>query len=37
MIDAAMEEIEKNKGIQYDAEVVEVCLELFKEKGFKFE
>ena len=36
-IDAALEEIEKNKGILYDAEVVEVCLKLFREKGFKFE
>jgi PAS domain S-box-containing protein/putative nucleotidyltransferase with HDIG domain len=36
-IDAALEEIEKNKGILYDAEVVEVCLKLFKEKGFSFE
>ena len=36
-IDAALEEIEKNKGILYDAEVVEVCLRLFREKGFKFE
>jgi PAS domain S-box-containing protein len=33
-IDAALEEIEKNKGILYDAEVVEVCLRLFREKGF---
>ncbi len=36
-IDAALEEIEKNKGILYDPEVVEVCLKLFKEKGFGFE
>ncbi|OGP49713.1 MAG: hypothetical protein A2Y79_05350 [Deltaproteobacteria bacterium RBG_13_43_22] len=36
-IDAALEEIEKNKGILYDSEVVEVCLELFREKGFSFE
>ncbi|RXG65996.1 HD-GYP domain-containing protein [Candidatus Atribacteria bacterium 1244-E10-H5-B2] len=35
-IDAALEEISKNKGILYDPEVVDVCLELFKEKGFKF-
>jgi PAS domain S-box-containing protein/putative nucleotidyltransferase with HDIG domain len=35
-IDAALEEIEKNKGILYDAEVVEVCLKLFREKGFRF-
>ncbi len=36
-VDAALEEIEKNKGILYDPEVVEVCLKLFKEKGFRFE
>jgi PAS domain S-box-containing protein len=36
-IDAAIEEIEKNKGILYDAEVVEVCLKLFREGGFKLE
>jgi PAS domain S-box-containing protein len=36
-IDTALEEIEKNKGILYDAEVVDVCLRLFREKGFKFE
>ena len=32
----ALEEISQNKGILYDPEVVEVCLKLFKEKGFKF-
>jgi len=36
-VDAALEEIEKNKWILYDPEVVEVCLKLFKEKGFRFE
>jgi len=36
-IDAALEEISQNKGILYDAEVVNVCLNLFKKKGFKFE
>jgi len=35
-IDAALEEISQNKGILYDPKVVDVCLELFKEKGFKF-
>ena len=34
--DEALEEISKNKGILYDSEVVDVCLKLFKEKGFKF-
>ncbi|MBA4391446.1 MAG: histidine kinase, partial [Syntrophus sp. (in: bacteria)] len=36
-IDAALEEIEKNKGILYDAGVVEACIKLFREKGFTFE
>jgi PAS domain S-box-containing protein/putative nucleotidyltransferase with HDIG domain len=36
-IDKALEEISKNKGIFYDTEVVDTCLKLFKEKGFKFE
>jgi PAS domain S-box-containing protein len=36
-IDVALEEITKNKGILYAPEVVDACLKLFKEKGFKFE
>ena len=36
-IEAALEKIEKNKGILYDTEVVEVCLHLFGEKGYKLE
>jgi len=36
-INAALDEIMKNKGILYDAGVVEVCLKLFREKGFSFE
>jgi len=36
-IDEILEEISKNKGILYDPEIVDVCLKLFKEKGFKFE
>ncbi|HEB73981.1 MAG TPA: HD domain-containing protein, partial [Candidatus Desulfofervidus auxilii] len=36
-IDVAMEEITQNRGILYDPEVVDACLRLFKEKGFKFE
>jgi HD-GYP domain-containing protein (c-di-GMP phosphodiesterase class II) len=35
-IDAALEEIIQNRGILYDPEIVDVCLRLFKEKGFKF-
>jgi len=35
-VDAALEEISKNKGILYDSEVVDVCLKLFKKKEFKF-
>jgi len=33
-IDAALEEIEKNKNRLYDGEVVEACLRLFREKGY---
>jgi HD-GYP domain-containing protein (c-di-GMP phosphodiesterase class II) len=36
-IDMALEEIEKNKGIFYDAVVVDACVRLFREKGFKLE
>ncbi|MBE3120846.1 MAG: response regulator [Thermoplasmata archaeon] len=36
-IDVALEEISQNKGILYDPEVVDTCLRIFKEKGFKFE
>jgi HD-GYP domain-containing protein (c-di-GMP phosphodiesterase class II) len=36
-IDTALEEIEKNKGVHYDAEVVGACLALFRKKGFRFE
>jgi PAS domain S-box-containing protein len=34
-IDAALEEIEKNRGVLYDENVVSVCLRLFREKGYK--
>jgi len=35
-IDTALEEIVQNKGIFYDPEVVDVCIRLIREKGFKF-
>jgi HD-GYP domain-containing protein (c-di-GMP phosphodiesterase class II) len=35
-IEAALEEIVKNKGILYDNTVAEACLRLFREKGYKF-
>ena len=35
-IDEALAEIVKNKNILFDPEVVDTCLKLFKEKGFKF-
>ncbi len=35
-IDKAMLEIKKNRGILYDPDVVDVCLKLIEEKGFKF-
>ncbi len=33
---AALEEIEKNKGLLYDADVASACLALFREKEFRF-
>jgi putative nucleotidyltransferase with HDIG domain len=36
-IDAALNEIEKNRGIFYDNTVADACLRLFREKGFKLE
>jgi len=35
-IDEALAEISKNKNILFDPEVVDACLRLFKENGFKF-
>jgi PAS domain S-box-containing protein len=32
----ALEEITKNKGILYDPDVVDACVKIFTEKGFKF-
>lgn len=34
-IGAALEEIEKHKGVLYDHVVVDACLKLFREKGYK--
>lgn len=34
-IDKALAEIENNRGILYDSAVVDACLRLFREKGFK--
>jgi HD-GYP domain-containing protein (c-di-GMP phosphodiesterase class II) len=36
-IDKALEEITQNKGILYEPEVVDTCIKLFREKGFKFQ
>ena len=36
-IDAALNEIDKNKGLYYDEAVADACLRLFREKGFKLE
>jgi PAS domain S-box-containing protein/putative nucleotidyltransferase with HDIG domain len=36
-INAALNEIEKNRGIFYDRVVADACLRLFREKGFKLE
>jgi HD-GYP domain-containing protein (c-di-GMP phosphodiesterase class II) len=34
-IDAALEEITKNRGTLYDPRVVDICLRLFNEKSYK--
>jgi PAS domain S-box-containing protein len=34
-IEPALEELEKNKGILYDAAVADACLRLFRHKGYK--
>ncbi len=36
-IDAALEEISRGKGTLYDPRVVDTCIRLFREKGYKFE
>jgi HD-GYP domain-containing protein (c-di-GMP phosphodiesterase class II) len=36
-IDFALAEITRNKGKLYDPDVVDICLRLFREKGFKLE
>ena len=36
-IEVSLDEISKNRGLLYDPEVVDACLRLFKEKGFKLE
>lgn len=35
-LEAAMEEINTNKGVFYDPEVVELCIEQFTREGFEF-
>ena len=34
-INAALEEIQMNKGILYDDDVADACLKLFREKGYQ--
>jgi PAS domain S-box-containing protein/putative nucleotidyltransferase with HDIG domain len=34
-IEIALEEIEKNRGLFYDAQIADACLRLFREKGYK--
>jgi HD-GYP domain-containing protein (c-di-GMP phosphodiesterase class II) len=36
-IEAGLEELEQQKGILYDPDVVKACLTLFREKGFAFQ
>jgi len=35
-LDKALKEIAKNRGILYDSSIVDVCIDLFKNKKFKF-
>lgn len=34
-IEAALEEIERSRGVRYDTEVADACLRLFRERGYK--
>ena len=36
-IDAALDEIRKNRGMLYDSAATDACIKVFKEKGFSFE
>jgi PAS domain S-box-containing protein/putative nucleotidyltransferase with HDIG domain len=36
-IDQALEEIKQNRGTLYDPKIVDVCVRLFQEKGFRFD
>lgn len=36
-LEYTLEEISKNKGVIYDAGIVDICLRLFREKKFRFE
>jgi PAS domain S-box-containing protein len=35
-IEAALDEVTRHRGTMFDAEAVDACLKVFKEKGFKF-
>jgi HD-GYP domain-containing protein (c-di-GMP phosphodiesterase class II) len=35
-LEAALDEIERNRGVLYDEAVVDSCLRLFRERGFVF-
>jgi len=36
-VEAALGEITKQRGIHFDPQVVDACLALFREQGYKFE
>jgi len=36
-IDTALGEISEKRGILYDLQVVDTCLKLFRDKGFRFD
>lgn len=35
-VDTALDEITRNRGTRYDPQVVDVCLELFRDRGYNF-
>ena len=36
-IEEALDEIRQNKGVLYDPEVVDACIDIFENEGFSFE
>ena len=36
-VEAALEEITRQRGVYYDSQIVDACMALFREKGYRFE